>query len=102
MAKARALLETAVQQASGSSSTGYLILPDPSTYRFVIGPGGAQVNAIRTRTGCKIMVPRDQARDEAIVITGSATGVEEAKDMVLEAVRSAANGGDGGRRGSRV
>ncbi|KAI9759347.1 MAG: hypothetical protein M4579_002405 [Chaenotheca gracillima] len=101
VAKARSLLESAIERAQQQSSTGYLILPDPRTYRFVIGPGGSQVNAIRKQTGCRITVPRDQARGEAIEIQGSADGVEEAKDIILEVVRNGAANGASGRRESQ-
>ncbi|KAI9841416.1 MAG: hypothetical protein M1838_003588 [Thelocarpon superellum] len=99
--KAQSLLEAALAEAAQQLSTGYLILPDPSTYRYVIGPGGSQVNAIRKRTGCKINVPRDQAKGEAVVISGSKDGVETAKDMILDAVRAGSSSGDTARRGSR-
>ncbi|KAL2003673.1 hypothetical protein VTN02DRAFT_2823 [Thermoascus thermophilus] len=92
VAKARAALEKAISTASQQSATGYLILPDPKTYRFVVGQGGSQINAIRKKTGCRITVPKDQARGEAIEIKGSKEGLEEAKNMILEAVRAGSNG----------
>ena len=85
--KARALLQNALEQAQQQSSVGYLILPDPRTYRFVVGQGGSQINSIRKQTGCKIAVPRDQAKGEAIEIVGSRDGVEQAKDIILEVVK---------------
>lgn len=85
--KAKKAIATALEQAQKNSCTGYLILPDPSTYRLVIGPGGSKVNAIRKQSGCKINVPRDQARDEAIEILGSQEGCEKARDLILAAVR---------------
>lgn len=97
---ARAALLKALEQAQKSGSTGYLILPDPKTYRFIIGPGGSQINSIRKQTGCKINVPRDQAKGEAIEIVGSSRGVEQAKDIILEAVKKGAANGNGGRRPS--
>ena len=84
--KARAQLLAAIEQASKHDTTGYLVLPDPRTYRYVIGQGGSKVNSIRKQTGCKVQVPRDQA-GEAIEVSGSAEGVEKAKDLILEAVR---------------
>ncbi|KAH7312304.1 hypothetical protein B0I35DRAFT_452305 [Stachybotrys elegans] len=87
VAKAKETILKALEQAKKSDATGYLILPDPKTYRLVIGPGGSKVNAIRKQSGCKIQVPRDQAKDEAIEIIGSAEGVEIAKDLILAAVR---------------
>ncbi|KAL9128514.1 MAG: hypothetical protein Q9217_002810 [Psora testacea] len=89
-AKARAQLERALKQAEAqeSKSTGYLVLPDPRTYRFVIGHGGSKINEIRTLTDCKITVPRDQAPGSAIEIVGSQAGVEQARDIILDAVQN--------------
>jgi polyribonucleotide nucleotidyltransferase len=85
--KAKKAISAALEQAQNNNSTGYLVLPDPSTYRLVIGTGGSKVNAIRKQSGCKINVPRDQARNEAIEIVGSREGCEKAKDLILVAVR---------------
>ncbi|RAH85912.1 RNA binding effector protein Scp160 [Aspergillus japonicus CBS 114.51] len=92
VAKAKSALEKAIANASQQSATGYLILPDPKTYRFVVGQGGSQINAIRKQTGCRINVPKGQAKGEAIEIKGSKDGLEEAKDMILEAVRAGTSG----------
>ena len=100
VAKARATLQKAIEQAQKQVSTGYLILPDPRTYRLVIGAGGSQINSIRKQTGCKITVPRDQAKGEAIEIVGSSQGVEQAKDIILETVKNSANHYDSNRRPS--
>ena len=90
VAKARAMLEKAMEQAKSqqSQSIGYLVLPDPKTYRFIIGQGGSQINAIRKETGCRITVPRDQSQGSAIEIVGSKEGVEQAKDIILDVVQS--------------
>lgn len=85
--KAKDIIRKALEQAKQTDSTGYLILPDPKTYRHVIGPNGSKVNAIRQQSNCRIQVPRDQAKDEAIEIIGSKEGVEKAKDLILAAVR---------------
>ena len=90
--KAKKAIETAIEQAKKQDTTGYLILPDPRTYRHVIGQGGSKVNSIRKQTGCRITVPRDQAKDEAIEIVGTKDGVEKAKELVLTAVREGVNG----------
>jgi rRNA processing protein Krr1/Pno1 len=91
VAKAKEAIAKALEQAKKSDATGYLVLPDPRTYRHVIGPNGSKVNAIRKQSNCKIQVPRDQAKDEAIEIIGSQDGVELAKDLILAAVRDGAN-----------
>lgn len=89
VAKAKNMIQKALEQALKNDSTGYLVLPDPKTYRHVIGPSGSKVDYIRQQSGCRIQVPRDQAKDEAIEIVGSEDGVEIAKDLVLAAVREA-------------
>jgi rRNA processing protein Krr1/Pno1 len=85
--KAKELIQKNLEQAKANDATGYLILPDPKTYRFVIGPNGSKVKSIRSQSNCQIQVPRDQAKDEAIEILGTREGVEKAKDLILAAVR---------------
>lgn len=92
VAKAKAALEKAITAASQQSATGYLILPDPKTYRFVVGQGGSQINSIRKQTGCRINVPKDQAKGEAIEIKGGKENLDKARDLILEAVRAGLNG----------
>ncbi|KAL8736750.1 MAG: hypothetical protein Q9166_000116 [cf. Caloplaca sp. 2 TL-2023] len=89
VSKAQNALQRAMEQARNQRqlSVGYLVLPDPRTYRFIIGQGGSQINKIRRETGCKITVPRDQAKGEAIEIVGSKDGIERAKDIILERVQ---------------
>lgn len=91
VAKAVEAIQKAVEQAQKSDATGYLVLPDPRTWRHVIGPNGTKVNSIRKQSNCKIQVPRDQANNEAIEIIGTKDGVEMAKDLILEAVREGVN-----------
>ncbi|KAH6608588.1 hypothetical protein Trco_001934 [Trichoderma cornu-damae] len=87
VAKAKDVVQKALEQAKANDSTGYLILPDPRTYRYVIGPNGSKVKSIRNQSNCQIQVPRDQTKDEAIEILGTREGVEKAKDLILAAVR---------------
>ncbi|KAJ4984335.1 KH domain-containing protein [Stagonosporopsis vannaccii] len=90
--KARQQLEDAIKAASKPSSTGYLILPDPRSYRLVVGSGGSTINNLRKETGTKIQVPRDQAKDEAIEIVGSREGCEKARQMILDIIAKGGNG----------
>ncbi|KAK6507875.1 hypothetical protein TWF481_006296 [Arthrobotrys musiformis] len=98
IAKAAAELKKLVDEEGGKTTTGYLFLPDPSKYRYVVGPGGSQVNAIRKETGCKITIPKEQS-DEAIVIKGSKDGVEKAKEIIVGLVHGGNGGGKGGKGG---
>jgi len=88
VAAARTKLERALEEAANQDTVGFLILPDPRAYRHVIGPGGAEINRIRKQTGTKIQVPRDQGRGEAIEIVGTKSGVDEARDIILEIVQN--------------
>ncbi|KAF2009448.1 hypothetical protein BU24DRAFT_358013 [Aaosphaeria arxii CBS 175.79] len=94
--RAKQALEAAIEAASKPSSTGYLILPDPKSYRFVVGPGGSTINSIRKKTGTKVQVPRDQAQGEAIEIIGTPDGCEEAKEIILDIIKR--GGGGNGRK----
>ncbi|TAQ89748.1 hypothetical protein B7494_g1942 [Chlorociboria aeruginascens] len=97
LAKAKTTLAAAIEKALNNTSTGYLVLPDPRKYRYVIGQGGSRVNSIREATGCKITVPRDHTSDEAIEVSGSSEGVEKAKEMILQAVKEGGNVPNGNR-----
>jgi len=100
LALARQIVEQAVENASKPSCTGYLILPDPKSYRFVIGPNGSTINGIRTKTGTQIQVPRQGSESEAIEVKGPTDGVEQARDLILEAIQNG-NGGASGVGGAR-
>lgn len=95
--KAKANLEAAIEQALKSTCTGYLGLPDPRTYRYVIGQSGSKVNSIRKATGCKITVPRAESRDDKIEVVGSTEGVEKAREMILKAVKEGSSNSNSGK-----
>lgn len=85
--EAKARLQKAMEDKSKPSSTGYLILSNPSLYRFVVGTGGSTINRIRKKTGTKIQVPRGGDGNEAIEIVGLKDGVEQARHLILDEVR---------------
>lgn len=85
--KAKIEIQKAIVTAKKQSFVGFLNLPDPRKYRFVVGPGGATVDKIRRDTGCRITVPRNQAVGEAIILHGDREGLEKAKDLIMEIVR---------------
>lgn len=89
--KAKALIAASLDQ-SKTSVTGYLVLPDPSTYRHVIGQGGSKVNNIRKESNCNIDVPKKDGAGEAIKVVGSKENIEKAKDLILAAVRDGVSG----------
>ncbi|KAI2617827.1 hypothetical protein GGR54DRAFT_607109 [Hypoxylon sp. NC1633] len=89
--KAKKVIAAAIEQAQNANTTGYLILPDTSTYRYIIGTGGSKINSIRRQSGCRINVPRDQNKDEPIEIIGSQKGCVIARDLILQAVQEGLN-----------
>jgi rRNA processing protein Krr1/Pno1 len=102
--KARELILQAIADAQKPSSTGKLVLSDPKKYRFVIGPGGATVNNIRTKCGAQVTVPKQgtPGEHEGIEVKGTKDSVIQAKEMILEAIaRGTENTGNGGPRRRR-
>lgn len=95
--KAKASLVDALELSRKNRDIGYLVLSDPRKYRYVVGQGGNKVNSIRKESGCRITVPKDQAKDEAIEIIGSAEGIEMAKELILKAVKESNSPRNGSR-----
>jgi rRNA processing protein Krr1/Pno1 len=93
--KIKQAIQVALAQAQKGSTTGYLGLPDPRTFRHVIGPNGSKVKSIRNQSGCRINVPTRGQDDDAIEIIGSKEGVEKAKDLILAAVRDGSSSREG-------
>ncbi|KKA27314.1 hypothetical protein TD95_004008 [Thielaviopsis punctulata] len=84
--KAKKAIQNALAQSKGNTVTAFMTLPDTKNYRFIIGPSGSKVKAIRSQSNCKITVPQPNAEDQSIEIVGSASGVEKARDLILAAV----------------
>lgn len=99
VSKARAALEKAIGQVQTQqhSVTGYLVISDPGSHRYIVGNNGSQIDKIRKHTGCKIQVPRAHEKGEPIEIVGSKDGVENAKEIILGVVRKGGNSGNGRR-----
>lgn len=87
VAKAKAIVEAALEVALKHTQTGYLWLPDTSRYRFLVGPHGATVSHIREKSGCKIYIPKAGVADSAVTVKGSPEGLEKAKEMMLAALK---------------
>ena len=100
--KAKEALLKQLALARAQTHVGFLTLSDQSKYRYVIGPSGSEVNRIRAQTGCRIMVPKNGEGD-SIIIWGSTSGLDEARDIILELVQGgnygSKEGAWGGHRG---
>lgn len=91
IAKARKALSKAIEQAQLQTHTGYLIVP-ASKHRFIVGPGGSKINAIRDESGVKIDVPKNRnSGDDTIVLKGSKEGLEKARTLIMEATTAPGN-----------
>lgn len=85
LAKAKATI-LALLAGAQQDCTGFLTLADPKDNRHVIGQAGSTVNRIRDETGCHIKVPKAGAASDAIEIRGSRDAVEQARQMMMDAV----------------
>lgn len=86
IAQAIKAVEARIDEAQ-KERLGFLVLPDPKSYRHVIGPSGSTINGIRKETGCKIDVPK-QGSSGAVEIQGNEDQIERAKELIIEAVMS--------------
>ncbi|KAI5807382.1 hypothetical protein DFH27DRAFT_545989 [Peziza echinospora] len=96
VAKAQDLLTKQIDLVKNQTSTGFLVLPDPSKHRLIVGQAGARVNKIREDTGCRIMIPKDKSDGDAIVMHGSTEGLEKAKKIILDILATHENRNDAG------
>ncbi|KAF8458207.1 hypothetical protein BDZ91DRAFT_666179 [Kalaharituber pfeilii] len=92
VAKAKDLITQQIAHVQTQTHVGYLTLPDPSKYRYVVGPNGSQVNKIRAETGCRITIPKERGDGDAIVMWGSEEGLEKAKSIIVNLVKEAGEG----------
>ncbi|KAH7913169.1 hypothetical protein BJ138DRAFT_1171481 [Hygrophoropsis aurantiaca] len=83
--RAQGLIKEAIEQAEAMSHVGYLTLPDRSAFPRIVGSKGSNVARLRNETGADITVSRENS---TIVIIGSESAVESAKDAILKQASS--------------
>lgn len=83
----------AIHHAEGMSHVGFLTLPDRSVFPRIVGAKGSNVARLRAESQADITVSRE---DNSIVIVGSLSAIESAKDAILKiaAPRSRGRRGD--------
>ena len=92
-------LEDAQAKAELMSHVGFLTLPDRTSFPRIVGSKGANIARMHGETGADITVSRD---DTTIVIMGTETAIEEAKETILRIVNDSSTGAPRGeRRGGR-
>ncbi|EMD37873.1 hypothetical protein CERSUDRAFT_114510 [Gelatoporia subvermispora B] len=79
--RALKVTQEAIEHAEKMSHVGFLNLPDRSAFPRIVGAKGANVSRLRDESGADITVSRD---DSVIVIVGSETAIETAKEAILK------------------
>ncbi|KAH9935324.1 uncharacterized protein B0H18DRAFT_975337 [Fomitopsis serialis] len=79
--RALKLTQEAIEHAEKMSHVGFLTLPDRSSFPRIVGSKGANVARLRIESGADITVSRE---DNTIVIIGSETAIETAKEAILK------------------
>ncbi|KAI0663525.1 hypothetical protein C8Q70DRAFT_363295 [Cubamyces menziesii] len=79
--RALKLIQEGIEHAEKMTHVGFLTLPDRSMFPRIVGAKGSNVARLRNESGADITVNRD---DNTIVIVGSETAIETAKDAILK------------------
>ncbi|CAG8560746.1 1982_t:CDS:10, partial [Ambispora leptoticha] len=80
--RAEKYINDLLDEARNFTHTAFFTVPQ-HLHRHIIGRGGATIQRIRNESGCRIDVPKSND-DETVIVTGSLTGVEEARTLMLE------------------
>lgn len=83
--RAQSLIQEAIEQAAAMTSVGFLTLADRSAFPRIVGSKGSNVARLRNETGADITVGRD---NNTIVIIGSESAVDAAKEAILKQTSS--------------
>ncbi|CAL1707288.1 unnamed protein product [Somion occarium] len=75
------LVQDAVEHAEKMTHVGFLTLPDRSSFPRIVGSKGANVARLRAESGADITVSRE---DSTVVIVGSESAIEAAKNAILK------------------
>ncbi|KAH9858738.1 hypothetical protein C2E23DRAFT_799907 [Lenzites betulinus] len=81
--RALKLVQDGLEHAGKMSHVGFLTLPDRSMFPRIVGAKGSNVARLRNESGADITVNRD---DNTIVIVGSESAIETAKDAILKMI----------------
>ncbi|KAF8441452.1 hypothetical protein L210DRAFT_1055834 [Boletus edulis BED1] len=83
--RAQSDIKAAIEQAEAMTHAGFLTLVDRSAFPKIVGTKGSNVARLRAETGADITVSRDS---NTIVIIGSESAVEEAREAILKQTAS--------------
>ncbi|KAI0266791.1 hypothetical protein BC834DRAFT_935068 [Gloeopeniophorella convolvens] len=85
--KAKATIAQAIEKAQAATHVGFLTLPDRSSFPRIVGSKGSNIARLHGMTGADILVGRD---NNTIVITGSESALEAAKEAILKTAKGPA------------
>ncbi|CDO77315.1 hypothetical protein BN946_scf184775.g5 [Trametes cinnabarina] len=88
-------IKESLEHAEKMTHVGFLTLPDRSMFPRIVGAKGSNVARLRNESGADITVNRD---DNTIVIVGSETAIETAKEAILNMTANSNNNRGRGRR----
>lgn len=83
--KAKSAITQAIEKAQAATHVGFLTLPDRSSFPRIVGAKGSNIARLHDMTGAHIFVGRE---NNTIIITGSASSLEAAKEDILKTVHS--------------
>ncbi|KAI6032918.1 hypothetical protein F5J12DRAFT_797418 [Pisolithus orientalis] len=81
--RARSEIQVSIEQAKDKTHIGFLTLPDRSVFPRLVGTKGSNIARLRNETGTDITVGRE---NNTIVIVGSESALEAAKEAILSQV----------------
>jgi len=82
--KAKDAIGEAIEKAKTATHVGYLTLPDRSSFPRIVGAKGSNIARLHEMTNANIHVGRENS---TIIITGSESSLEAAKEAILKTIR---------------
>ncbi|KAI6135670.1 hypothetical protein EV401DRAFT_2084938 [Pisolithus croceorrhizus] len=87
--RAQSEIQAAIEQAKVKTHIGFLTLPDRSVFPRLVGTKGSNITRLRNETGTDITIGRE---NNTIVIVGSESAIEAAKEAILSQVMASRAG----------
>jgi hypothetical protein len=81
--KAKSAITQAIEKAQAATHVGFLTLSDRASFPRIVGAKGSNIARLHDMTGAHILVGRENS---TIIITGSASSLEVAKEAILKTV----------------
>jgi predicted PilT family ATPase len=83
--KAKSAITEAIEKAQAATHVGFLTLADRASFPRIVGAKGSNIARLHDMTGAHVFVGRENS---TIIITGSASSLDDAKEDILKTVHS--------------